>query len=181
MSCTPQYLNSLRTTATCASQGLQAATFEQCKAIVGSDGASGAPFWDNDVNGNWLTSSIANWPCGCFLYLAGGRKNLFYNTASNCGNSNDYRTNDGCGCAAADCSLCTGGGDGQGGADCTNGQGVYSSSAGGCVNPGGTHYCRDPGTGGYGVSVCYPAPPSPPPPPHDCSACVGGGGAGSAG
>jgi len=181
MACTPSILNNayLVTGNTCASQGLQDATFDQCVALRGTWGG-GAPFWHNEADLT-ATVTLSAYPTGCFYYDGGGgNSRLYWNTHA--GNTNnDYRTYDGCGCAAADCSDCEGGGDGQGGADCNNGQGVYSSSAGGCVNPGGTHYCMDPATGGYGVAVCNPRPPSPPPPPHDCSACEGGGGPGSAG
>ena len=183
MSCTPSILNNafLSTGNTCASQGLQDATFDQCVALRGTFGG-GAPFWFNEAD---LTDtvSIPDYPTGCFYSDGGGgNSRLYWNTHAG-SSSNDYRAYDGCGCAEFDCSACEGGNAGNV-QSCENGQGVYSSAANGCVNPGGTHYCRDPATGNSPTSVCNPAPPSPPPappPPHDCSACVGGGGPGSVG
>ena len=167
MSCTPSILSNafLSTGNTCASQGLQDATFDQCVALRGTFGY-GAPFWHNEAD---LTStvSIPDYPTGCFYSDGGGgNRRLYWNTHAG-SSSNDYRTYDACGCAEFDCSACGGGNAGniQG---CEGGVGVYSSAANGCVNPGGTHYCRDPATGNSPTSVCNPAPsppPTPPPPP----------------
>ena len=100
MACTPQYLTSfLSTGATCASNGLLDATLAQCVALRGTSGG-GAPFWNNEADIG-STSSLANWPQGCFVYNGGGGNlRLYYNVATNWGTTNDYRTQDGCGCAA---------------------------------------------------------------------------------
>ena len=172
MSCTPQYLSALLNTgSTCATNGLLDATLAQCVAMRGIDGG-GAPFWNNEANVG-STSSLANWPCGCFLYQAGNARRLYYNVDAACGTGNDYRSYDGCGCAAVtdsppppspppphDCSAC--------GGMCAGGIGIYSSLHGGCTTPSEANYCVNPADGTFPVSYCQPAsppPPSPSPPP----------------
>ena len=102
MSCTPQIIlaGTLNTAGNdCAGYSLLDATLAECVALRGAiDGT--APFWQDEANVG-ETSSIADWPCGCFYYNGGGGSHrLYYNVATNCGTGNDYRTHDGCGCSS---------------------------------------------------------------------------------